>query len=157
MELEENVADDLRALPMWMAELGLEDLLNLLGSPSTATANAPRVRVTPNSAPAALGDLVTGSFNKQELSDISFVTEDGTRVYAHKLVLGLTSEVFRTMLTSGLKESISSSAAEIAVMPGISGAAVTIMLRYLYTGTMESLEPALHPATSESCQVICEV
>jgi hypothetical protein len=51
-----------------------------------------------------LTSLLAEQRNQQEFSDITFMVE-GKPYYAHKVIVSLLSERFRTMLQAGLQES----------------------------------------------------
>ncbi|TMW66068.1 hypothetical protein Poli38472_003833 [Pythium oligandrum] len=90
----------------------------------------PRATITCTTSPTlvlqqALRDFV----NNEEFSDISFLVE-GRIVYAHKIILTLLSDRFRSMFTGGFREAQQK---EI-VIPDMRYVVFLKMLEYLYTG-----------------------
>ena len=66
------------------------------------------------------------------LSDVSLVTDDGESFFAHKIVLSAHSSVFRVMLDNERRwlDSLDSD----VPLPGVSSAALRLLLTYVYTG-----------------------
>jgi hypothetical protein len=72
--------------------------------------------------------------NNQELSDVTFIVE-GRKIYAHKIVLSLTSEVYRAMfLRNGFREK--ESGTEIEIQNCTHDVFLAIM-EYMYTGEID--------------------
>jgi hypothetical protein len=63
------------------------------------------------------------------MSDITFLVEE-QKVYGHKALLGLRSEYFKTLFSSGMRDS---SASEIFI-PNVKYETFLEVLRYVYTG-----------------------
>eukprot|EP00753_Platysulcus_tardus_P020841 PLAT8430.2.p1 GENE.PLAT8430.2~~PLAT8430.2.p1 ORF type:complete len:949 (-),score=328.86 PLAT8430.2:60-2840(-) len=78
----------------------------------------------------ALGTIVCSPL----YSDITLVLDDGARLPAHKCLLVVRSEYFKSMFEGGLAEA---SAKEVH-LAGMSQDAVTVLLRFLYTGEVTS-------------------
>lgn len=74
---------------------------------------------------AELSDLV----DNERLSDVVFIVE-GKRVHGHRLIMAVQSNYFRSVLTTGLKESGQS---EITIQE-VSHAAFLVVLAFVYTG-----------------------
>lgn len=70
--------------------------------------------------------------NNETLSDVRFVIE-GRRFYAHRIALLASSDAFRAMFDGGYKEK---EANDIEI-PNISWRVFELMMRFLYTGTVE--------------------
>ncbi|KAL3689436.1 hypothetical protein R1sor_015745 [Riccia sorocarpa] len=80
--------------------------------------------------------------NREELSDITFVCEDGVRVHACRLMLAARSSFFRGMLLGGMSESRDSN----IELPKISSSVLILLLKFLYAGKL--IPEDLHPSTS---------
>jgi len=76
-------------------------------------------------------------FNDEEFSDVTFVVQD-RKVYAHKMVLSMVSNYFRTMFTSGFRESESG---EVEI-PDCSYDSFIAVVEYIYTGRLPSFDDA---------------
>jgi hypothetical protein len=74
-------------------------------------------------------------FNDEEFSDVTFLVQ-GRKVYAHKMVLSMVSQYFRTMFTSGFRESDSG---EVEI-PDCSYDAFVAVMEYIYTGNIPNLD-----------------
>lgn len=96
VDLEEDVAEKVRAVPEYLQ--GLEELLVVMGSASTAAMRAPPVKLRAPVPAADLLPMLQSQFNVPDLADIRFVVE-GKTIYAHKLVLALTCPTFHCMFT----------------------------------------------------------
>lgn len=68
--------------------------------------------------------------NNPKFSDITFITDDGTKFYAHKIVLCAQSSFFNGMFTGNWKESENSE----FLVSSFSSRAARIFSEYLYTG-----------------------
>ncbi len=129
------------------------------------SASIPRVliKVDNPALPSALLDSLYAQFNKPTLSDIKFVINSNDNssssssnsssssgngsqeLYAHKLILALNSEVFRTMFSGGMKESMTitntnnnvDTRTTIIMAEWVDYDAAWLMLRYLYTGKID--------------------
>jgi RCC1 and BTB domain-containing protein len=75
-------------------------------------------------------------FNDEEFSDVTFLVQ-GRKVHAHKMILSMVSQYFRTMFTSGFRESES---IEVAI-PDCSYNAFLAVIEYIYTGNNPILQP----------------
>lgn len=74
-------------------------------------------------------------FNDEEFSDVTFVVQ-GQKVYGHKMVLSIVSDIFRAMFTTGFRES---DAMEIEI-PDCSHAAFVAVMEYVYTGSLPKID-----------------
>jgi len=74
--------------------------------------------------------------NDEKTADVKFIARDSAEpVRAHKLILSLRSEVFRTMFFGAMRESMSE-CAEVEV-PDVSREGLKTFLDYLYSGIVE--------------------
>lgn len=80
-------------------------------------------------------------FNNKDLADVIFLVQ-GKQIYAHKLVLCLSSQVYRAMFLNNFKEK-NDSLVEINV-PNCSYDVFLLVLEYMYTG---NIDLSLHEAT----------
>lgn len=76
-----------------------------------------------------LREELAGLVNNDRLADVTFVVE-GARVFGHRLILSLRSEYFRSIFTTGMKESAQT---EISV-PEVGKTEFVSILRFVYTG-----------------------
>lgn len=76
--------------------------------------------------------------NEDMFPDVVFVVEN-RRVYAHKAILAVQNDIFKAMLTNGMKESTQD---EIAI-PEWSHNAFVSMLEFLYTGSIKDFNSDL--------------
>lgn len=102
--------------------------------------SAPPLPPPCNSVTTLLDDMRLLVNNADMFPDITFLV-DGEPVHAHRAILCARSEHFRAMFKSGMRES------REAVVPydagGWSRVAFVAMLHFLYTGSVQSLPPAL--------------
>eukprot|EP00249_Psilotum_nudum_P023477 c28889_g1_i2 orf=1071-3155(-) len=126
---------------------GMDILLGLLGSFSNpkhqrdgalalytlakkATALSPIDAAPPPPTPQVyLGEQYV---NSSTLSDVTFLVE-GSRFYAHRIALLASSDAFRAMFDGGYREK---EAKDIEI-PNISWKVFELMMRFIYTGTVE--------------------
>jgi hypothetical protein len=76
--------------------------------------------------------------NKPQFSDITFMVQNKP-YYAHKIVVSLLSERFRTMLQAGLQESSKPGGCTVKI-DEISYECFTELMKYLYTGQFDCLD-----------------
>lgn len=95
----------------------------------------PRVSVTEPASVALVERRLRHFFNDEEFSDVTFLVED-RKIYAHKMVLSMVSNYFRTMFTSGFRESASGEV-EISDVPYDAFLAV---VEYIYTGGLPNFD-----------------
>ena len=76
--------------------------------------------------------------NKPQFSDITFMVQNKP-YYAHKIVVSLLSELFRTMLRAGLQESSKPGSCTVRI-DEISYECFTELMKYLYTGQFDCLD-----------------
>jgi len=101
----------------------------LLNSTSSTSTTTPILNTPHKGTLAYHQSALVGS---SEFADVVIVLDDGTRMPAHKAILACRSEVFRAMLTSGMKESTSN---EIH-LKDVSASNVRLLLMFLYTDTI---------------------
>eukprot|EP01018_Ginkgo_biloba_P034226 Gb_07904 [translate_table: standard] len=95
-----------------------------------ATALSPIDTAPPPPTPQVyLGDM---HVNNNTLSDVNFLVE-GRRFYAHRIALLASSDAFRAMFDGGYREK---EAKDIEI-PNISWRVFELMMRFIYTGTVE--------------------
>jgi hypothetical protein len=158
--------------PLW----DLTPLLRVLGAVSSDV-DVPVVIVNALAPHESLWPLITSSFNNPELADVEFVlyTDSGTTAiggampgtgvhpvtrprertwYAHKLVLGLSSPIWRLMFSadSGMRESVScgqsstslpdvrSGRTMVEVPEWCTSGAFEMLLKYIYSGEVGTLQ-----------------
>jgi len=85
--------------------------------------------------PSTLSTDLGQGVNNPEFSDVQFQMDDGTILYAHKIILVTRSNHFRAMFTHGLKESNQ----EKVEIKGVSPHAFLLLLYYIYTGSVKLL------------------
>ena len=67
-------------------------------------------------------------------SDVKLVAgDDGFALFAHKIILISRSEVFRAMLTTGMRESLQAS----IELPDMDQAILLLLMEFIYTDTVE--------------------
>lgn len=94
-------------------------------------------------------------FNRLDLADVIFLVQ-GKRIYAHKLVLCLSSQVYRAMFLNDFKEK-NDPLVEINV-PNYSYDIFLLVLQYMYTGDIDlSLHEATVQGASESMERILAI
>jgi hypothetical protein len=94
-------------------------------------------------------------FNQKDLADVIFLVE-GKPIYAHKLVLCLSSQVYRAMFLNEFKEK-KEHRVEIKV-PNYSHDVFLLVLQYMYTGDIDlSLQEATVRGASESIERIVAI
>lgn len=74
--------------------------------------------------------------NSSQFSDVAF-NVGGERIVAHKAILVSRSQYFRAMFTNSLRETYSGRD-ETIVIEGVSAVGFLAMIRYLYTGTIDT-------------------
>jgi hypothetical protein len=74
--------------------------------------------------------------NSSQFSDIAFEV-GGERIVAHKAILVSRSQYFQAMFTNSLRETYSGRD-ETIVIEGVSAVGFLAMIRYLYTGTIDT-------------------
>eukprot|EP00252_Welwitschia_mirabilis_P019885 TRINITY_DN4718_c0_g1_i2.p1 TRINITY_DN4718_c0_g1~~TRINITY_DN4718_c0_g1_i2.p1 ORF type:complete len:262 (+),score=45.97 TRINITY_DN4718_c0_g1_i2:115-900(+) len=95
-----------------------------------ATADCPIDAALPPPTPQVyLGEKYV---NSNILSDVTFLVE-GRRFYAHRIALLASSDAFRAMFDGGYREK---DASDIEI-PNISWEVFELMMRYIYTGTVD--------------------
>lgn len=95
-----------------------------------ATADCPIDAALPPPTPQVyLGEQYV---NSHTLSDVTFLVE-GRRFYAHRIALLASSDAFRAMFDGGYREK---EAKDIEI-PNITWAVFELMMRFIYTGTVE--------------------
>jgi leucine-zipper-like transcriptional regulator 1 len=94
----------------------------------------PRAKVTEPTTLNLIERRVGHFFNDEEFSDVTFIVQ-GRRVYGHRMVLAIVSDIFRAMFTSGFRESSSS---EIEITDCSYDAFLAVM-EYIYTGKIPSV------------------
>lgn len=137
--------DDQRTI--FIENSGMEVLLGLLGTFSSpkqqrdgalalytlakkATALSPIDTAPPPPTPQVyLGERYV---NSSTLSDVTFLVE-GSRFYAHRIALLASSDAFRAMFDGGYREK---EAKDIEI-PNISWKVFELMMRFIYTGSVE--------------------
>ncbi|KAL3689433.1 hypothetical protein R1sor_015742 [Riccia sorocarpa] len=85
--------------------------------------------------------------NREELSDITFVCENGVRVHACRMMLAARSSFFRGMLLGGMSGSGNSD----VELPKVSSSVLILVLKFLYAGKL--VPEDLHPSTSKRVPV----
>lgn len=73
-------------------------------------------------------------FNTEDLADVVFVVE-GREIFAHKIVLSLTSEVYRAMFMNNFKEKATNR--PVIDVPNCSYRNFVSVLEYMYTGEID--------------------
>lgn len=91
------------------------------------------------SASTRLTSMLADQRNQQEFSDITFMVEQKP-YYAHKIVVSLLSERFRTMLQAGLSETQSRTSKTVVKIDEISYECFSELMKYLYTGKFDALD-----------------
>jgi len=86
---------------------------------------AVKLQVPPPSLSSELAQLVGNA----DLSDVTFVLDDGQKVPAHRTLLALRSATFRAMLAGRMKEATQ----QQIPLPGVPHAPFLLVLKYLYT------------------------
>ncbi|GES82565.1 BTB/POZ protein [Rhizophagus clarus] len=71
-------------------------------------------------------------FKNYLFSDIKIKGNDDVEINAHRVILAVRSEVFKRMLTNGMKESTQ----EVIEFPEFSSDILCVILEYLYTGSV---------------------
>lgn len=89
----------------------------------------PRASVTEPASLALVERRLRHFFNDEEFSDVTFLVQ-GRKIYAHKMILSMVSNYFRTMFTSGFRETESG---EVEI-PDCSYDAFIAVVEYIYTG-----------------------
>ncbi|XP_057438771.1 ARM REPEAT PROTEIN INTERACTING WITH ABF2-like [Lotus japonicus] len=103
--------------------------LHKLASKATSVSLAD---AAPPSSPSPQVYLGEQYVNNPQLSDVTFLVE-GKRFYAHKVCLLASSDPFRAMFDGGYRES---EAKDIEI-PNIKWNVFELMMRFIYTGTVE--------------------
>ena len=148
--------------------VGLEETFKKLGATSTQSARAPLIRVTEPIPAETLMDAIRGSLGDPTLADVRVAAVDPETgaegsIVAHRLVLGLSSPVFRTMFTAGFAEAQVHYAVgdELPVIQMPEWAhlpAATCLLQYFYSGRPYGDDIGLlHPPDERKCAVVCEL
>ncbi|KAI7755493.1 hypothetical protein M8C21_031667 [Ambrosia artemisiifolia] len=89
--------------------------------------------------------------NNPTLSDVTFLIE-GKRFYAHRICLLASSDAFRAMFDGGYREK---DAKDIKI-PNISWETFELMMRYIYTGSVEISSRVAHDLLKASDQYLLE-
>ncbi|XP_076923258.1 ARM REPEAT PROTEIN INTERACTING WITH ABF2-like [Bidens hawaiensis] len=89
--------------------------------------------------------------NNPTLSDVTFVVE-GKRFYAHRICLLASSDAFRAMFDGGYREK---DAKDIKI-PNISWETFELMMRYIYTGSVEISSSVAHDLLKAADQYLLE-
>ena len=121
----------------------------MIGSRSAMASSAPSAHVH-SLHPAPPGGIIAKQFNVPALADVVFEFSepahtgsggagggdgDGVqRIYAHKLVLGLASEVFSTMFSGPTAEGMENASGRAVIPSEYPYHTMDLMLRYLYFG-----------------------
>ncbi|KAK9067621.1 hypothetical protein SSX86_011732 [Deinandra increscens subsp. villosa] len=89
--------------------------------------------------------------NNSTLSDVTFLIE-GKRFYAHRICLLASSDAFRAMFNGGYREK---DAKDINI-PNISWETFELMMRYIYTGSVEICSRVAHDLLKAADQYLLE-
>lgn len=92
--------------------------------------------------------MIAEQANNPEFSDIVFLVEDKP-FYAHKVIICQLSEKFKTMMRSGLQESLEGKT-KVSI-DGVSYKVFAEIMAYLYTGRFEALD-SITVVESQSAQ-----
>lgn len=101
----------------------------------------------PSISPPTIAADFLSLFNQGKYTDVTFIVQ-GERIKAHKLVLCARSEVFDRMFNAGMSESVSR---EIAI-EDCDSTSFTVLLKFLYTDDLNSVEEALEDPASSSTE-----
>ena len=125
----------------------------MLGSRSADAITAPPVRIKASEPAPALAGMISSQFNQAVFADVEFRVDDGSDevVFAHKMVLAMASEVFKTMFFTGSLKESTEPVSELLVPEWITRTTLLWMLRYMYQGIEVSCAEVgpMHPVTSE--------
>jgi hypothetical protein len=154
-DLEKDLSSDARSPPEYLESF--TKFLQLVGSPTVkVTANMPKVQLVAENCAKNLKLAIRNSFNDPTLSDIRFVFCDGRTIHCHKLVLGLNSEVFRAMFTSGMKEgTFKDNGTAIQAPDWVQYDGLYNILQYFYTGKIEGGHFLFYPHSEYSTSIVC--
>lgn len=133
IDIKDDLGHKTRAIPQYL--LGLEELFVHLGAPHLKDTQAP-VPFVSATYPVQERQLLAGlctAFNQPAMADVVFVICRDQRFYAHKLVLSIVSAYFKTMFTSGLKESANGAVVEIELPEVEEAEGFELFLRYIYS------------------------
>jgi hypothetical protein len=173
-ELDVDIGADLRAIPEFMQDL--YTILVAIGARTTASSkHVPKIKITEENASDNLLQKVQTSLNNPVFADVKMIVTDNTlglrAIYCHRLVLGLTSEYFRTMFMAGLEESRRLDDDAHANMPDFSVASMELtsinvpewatydgvmgVLQYVYTGAADGGSVAtFQPPDARKCELV---
>lgn len=134
-DLDADLGTRALALPEYLGNY--HQLFDLFGAASSNAVSAPRCHIKAPQPHKSLGKAIESSLGEPALADVVFTSGCGTHTtYAHKLVLGLSSPVFRRQFTEGCFAEAVGGRTTIALDEGIPWDGFTAVLRYIYTGAL---------------------
>eukprot|EP01117_Protostelium_nocturnum_P016092 TRINITY_DN6312_c0_g1_i1.p1 TRINITY_DN6312_c0_g1~~TRINITY_DN6312_c0_g1_i1.p1 ORF type:complete len:1595 (-),score=487.74 TRINITY_DN6312_c0_g1_i1:214-4998(-) len=152
LDMDTDLSPTMRALPNYLSPFS--ELISVMNELNVVVSPSHRPIITEKSIDSkTLLNKLQDSLNDPTFADVIFNVE-GKKIYAHKLILCFSSEVFERMFKSGMKES-GIGIVEIHSQEWCTYEALWIFLHYLYTGMIKSQTYRMDPPSENSAQVVC--